>query len=192
MTEASPVLRVQATAPEMVRRLGLIVGGLAAVIARRFLRDPKFGALVAPLWGWLNRTVQRVGRAPVGAPVRVRAPVAPRVAPDDAAGRAVRPRLRLPTGRGWLVQALGWEAAGYGSQLQALMQEPEMVALLAAVPGVVRVLRPLGRMLGVTVGPVVVRVRKPRAPRVQKPKAAMFKPWSPGVIPDSWWPLKRG
>ena len=50
MTEAIPVLRVQATAPEMVRRLGLIVGGLAAVIARRFLRDPKFGALVAPLW----------------------------------------------------------------------------------------------------------------------------------------------
>ena len=199
MTEAIPVLRVQATAPEMVRRLGLIVGGLAAVIARRFLRDPKFGALVAPLWGWLNRTVQRVGRAPVGAPVRVRAPVAPRVAPDDAAGRAVRPRLRLPTGRGWLVQALGWEAAGYGSQLQALLAEPEMQALLDAVPAVGRALRPLGRMLGVQVGPARVKppaAAKPRAVRVRRPRAELVRAgdprrWSPGPIPSSWWPEKK-
>ena len=192
MTEASPVLRVQATAPEMVRRLGLIVGGLAAVIARRFLRDPKFGALVAPLWSWLNRTVQRFGRA--RPPVATRRQVVRTAPPRDA-----QARLRLPQGRGWLVQALGWEAAGYGSQLQALLAEPEMQALLDAVPAVGRALRPLGRMLGAQVGPARVKppaAAKPRAVRVRRPRAELVRAgdprrWSPGPIPSSWWPEKK-
>ena len=106
MTDASPVLRVRETAPETVLRLGLIVAGLAALIARRFLRDPKFGALVGPLWSWLNRSVQRFGRArsvavpmlPLAARARARAPM---VGVDRAA------RVRFPAGRGWLVTALG-------------------------------------------------------------------------------------
>ena len=183
MEITSPRARVGEVAPEMVRRVEMIVSAVAALIARRFLRDPRFMALIVPLWGWLNRTVRRMGRVRVVAAVPVvrakREPV------------ASVPRVRLPAGKAWLVKALGWEAAGYGSQLQALMQAPEMVALLAAVPGVVRVLRPLGRMLGVTVGPVVVRVRKPRAPKPRVRKVRL-KPWSPGPIPDAWWPLKRG
>ena len=187
MTDASPVLRVRETAPETVLRLGLIVAGLAALIARRFLRDPKFGALVGPLWSWLNRSVQRFGRArSVAVPMlplaaRARAPM---VGVDRAA------RVRFPAGRGWLVKALGWEAAGYGSQLQTLLAEPEMMALLDAIPAVGRVLRPLGRMLGVQVGPVVVKVAaapKPRAVRVRAPRPKREKPWSPGRIPVSWW-----
>ena len=183
MEITSPRACVGEVAPEMVRRVEMIVSAVAALIARRFLRDPRFMALIVPLWGWLNRTVRRMGRVRVVAAVPVvrakREPV------------ASVPRVLLPAGKAWLVKALGWEAAGYGSQLQALMQEPEMVALLAAVPGVVRVLRPLGRMLGVVVGPAVVRVRKPRVP---KPRVRKFrvKPWSPGPIPDAWWPLKRG
>ena len=182
MEIASPRARVGEVAPEMVRRVEMIVSAVAALIARRFLRDPRFMALIVPLWGWLNRTVRRMGRVRVVAAVPVvrakREPV------------ASVPRVRLPSGKAWLVKALGWEAAGYGSQLQALMQEPEMVALLATVPGVVRVLRPLGRMLGVVVGPVVVRVRKPRVPKPRVRKVRV-KAWSPGPIPDSWWPLKR-
>ena len=184
MTDASPVLRVRETAPETVLRLGLIVAGLAALIARRFLRDPKFGALVGPLWSWLNRSVQRFGRArSVAVPMlplaaRARAPM---VGVDRAA------RVRFPAGRGWLVKALGWEAAGYGSQLQTLLAEPEMVALLAALPAVGRVLRPLGRMLGVPVGPVVVKVAKVRVARVRRPRPRREKPWSPGRSPVSWW-----
>ena len=185
MTDASPVLRLTETAPETMRRLGLIVAGLAALIARRFLRDPKFGALVGPLWSWLNRSVQRFGCVrSLAVPAR---PLAAR-RPVVAVERPVR--VRLPGGRGWLVKALGWEAAGYGCQLEALLAEPEMMALLDAIPAVGRVLRPLGRMLGVQVGPVVVKVAaapKPRTVRVRAPRPKREKPWSPGRRSVSWW-----
>ena len=176
MSFVPPAPRVGDAAPETVQRLEMIVSAIAALIARRFLRDPKYMALIVPLWGWLNRTVRRFGRVRVvAAPKMVRAALARKVSV---------PRVRMPTGKAWLIKALGWEAAGYGSQLQALLAEPEMAALLATVPGAGRVLRPLGRMLGVEVGPVVVRVRKPRVKRE--------KPWSPGPIRADWWPKKRG
>ena len=170
MSGVLPVLRLSDVAPELVRRLGWIVAGLASVVARRFLKEPKFFALIIPLWGWLGRSGRRFGRVVVrpvaarevdAAPVvaRVRARVAP-----EAPGVA---RVRLPSGRGWLVRALGYEAAGYGSQLEALLREPEMAALLAGLPAVGRILRPLCRMLGV--GPKVVRVRV-RVARVARPR----------------------
>ena len=146
MKISSPTLRVGATAPETVRRLEMIVSAVAALIARRFLRDPRYLALIVPLWGWLNRTVRRFSRVPVVA--------APKVVRAAQARKVAVPRVRMPTGKAWLVKALGWEAAGFGCQLQALLAEPEMVALLAAVPRAQRVLRSLGRMLGVVVGPV--------------------------------------
>ena len=168
MARTSPILRIADAAPELVRRLTLIVGGVAALIARRFLRDPRFFKLTGPLWSWLNRTVQRFGRV--------------RTVPVD--------RVRLPSGRGWLVKALGWEAAGYGSQLDALLHEPEMVALLETVPAVGRLLRPLARMLGVTVGPVVVQAVAAvmRKVRPRKPRAKRMRPWSPGPIRPPWRP----
>ena len=50
---------------------------------------------------------------------------------------------------GWLVRAVGYEAAGFGSQLRAVLETPEMVALLAACPEAGRVLRPLCRALAI-------------------------------------------
>ena len=62
-----------------------------------------------------------------------------------------------------------------------------MQALLAEVPAVGRILRPLCRMLGVeALEPVQVKavvVRKARAP---KPRVAREKPWSPGPIRPLW------
>ncbi len=203
MNRVIPVLRVSDTAPEMVRRLGLIVAGIVAVVARRFLKDPTFHDVIVPLCGWLNRTWRRFGRVRVvpeapGAhevPKVVRAPVV-----RDAQVRVVR--RRLPLRRAWLVRALGWEVAGYGSQLQALLAEPEMVALLTAAPGVGRLLRPLCRMLGVTAlevarpakvvvapDPEVVRARKARV-RAHRLWVRRVKGWSPGPIPSAWWPQK--
>ena len=186
MKASSTVLRVSETAPEVVRRLEMIVSAVAALIARRFLRDPRYMALIVPLWGWLNRTVRRFGRVRVDA-----APIVVRVQRERAVAGAVA-RVRLPAGKAWLIKALGWEAVGFGSQLRTLLAEPEMAALLAALPRAQRVLRPLGRMLGVAVGPVVVRVRKPRPPVVRKPRVKKEKPWSPGPIRAAWWPAKRG
>ena len=62
---------------------------------------------------------------------------------------AVVALVRLPTRRGWLVEALGYQAAGYASQLAHLLAQPEMRAVLDAAPGFGRVLRPICWMLGI-------------------------------------------
>ena len=146
-------LHSPAVAPEVVCRLALILAGLAAVVARRFLREPKLVGLIIPLWSWLSRSARRFERA-VTRPV-VRVPAVVRV--RRVAARAVAvpsgiatPLVRLPSRKAWLVRALGWEAAAYGSQLSHLLGEPEMQAVLASVPAVGRILRPLCRMLGAT------------------------------------------
>jgi len=151
-----------ATAPELVRRFGAILMALAAVVARRFYRDPKLMALTLPLWSWLSRSVQRFGRAITRkSGVRAACPVRVRV-------RAVcAPRVRLPSRRGWLVGVLGYEAAGYGSQLEHLLAEPDMQALVAALPGLARIVRPLQRMLGLADGAAVIAA-PPRKPRVRR------------------------
>jgi len=167
----------------MARRFGIILGGLAALVARGLLRQPRYLALIPALWSWLNRTVQRFGRA-VARPGRVRVRV---TGPAEVAARVRAARLRLPAGRGWLVRALGYEAVAYGSQLEALLAEPEMAAILAAAPAVGRVLRPLCKMLGVApAGVVVAKAMRVRAPRVHAVRVRREKPWSPGPIRPFW------
>lgn len=115
--------------------------GLAGVVARRFLKDPRLLGLIGPLW----RRLTRIARRFEGAATRpARRPTARR----GKAAVATTVANRLPGGRGWLVRELGWEAAGYASQLAHLLAEPEMQALIAAAPRVGRVLRPVCRMLG--------------------------------------------
>ena len=180
-------------AAEMARRLALILSAVAALIARRFLRDPKFAAVIVPLWGWLGRSARRFERA-VTRPMKPRPTMPRRVEARTAGVRAedagVRPaRVRLPGGQGWLVKALGWEAAGYGSQLTALLAEPEMQAVLAAVPAVGRILRPVCRMLGVVpvgVVPAVRRVRKSRPPKVRMPRFSWKRAWA--EVENRPWP----
>ena len=167
MTLTPAPLSLPDTAPEMARRFGEILAALAALVARRFLRDPQFASVIVPLWSWLGRAARRMARAVERPPVVRTA----RVAKDRAepqAGARVRP-VRLPSRHGWLVRALGWEAAGYGSQLAALLAEPGMQAVLAALPGTGRILRPLCRMLGMTVPPVVARPKPARKKRVRLP-----------------------
>jgi hypothetical protein len=141
---------VQAFAPDFARRLGVILAALTALIARRFLREPRLAALIVPLWTRLRRAAGRFERLMVGL----------------AAGRLPRPRRSgapssaspgcghcgagaLPTGRGWLVAALGPEAAVCATQLAALLAEPATVELLALAPSARRILRPIARMLAV-------------------------------------------
>ena len=142
----SPFIRPDA-APEMVLRFGVIMAGLAALIARRFLRMPHLMRFTALLYGRIIRAVGRFERA-LGRPKRVRAK---RVA---RAGDVRTQAVSLPRGHGWLVRELGYEAAAFMGQLEALLAEPAMQAALAGAPG--RVLRPICRMLGAVAAPVVV------------------------------------
>lgn len=125
--------------------------------------------------------------------VTPRAGTADRVVADAGSGRAVgaRPHAALPRRFGWLVAMGGNEAACYGSQLQALLADPEMAAFVAACPQARRVLRPVCRALCVdlpwVVAPVVAgavrdggRVVRPRAMR---PRPAPFRiPLPRGVL----------
>ena len=133
------------------------------------------------------------GRFRAGTLCRVvgRASVAARVVAEG--GRARVGRV-WPGRFGWLVRAASWQAAGYGSQLQEVLRQPEMVELLMAAPRAARILRPVCRMLAVDMAllrpgvvvevvaskavPVVkVRVRRVRAPvdwgRIPLPRGAL-------------------
>ena len=146
------------TAPELARRFAVIMAGLGALIARRFVKMPHLSGVTLLLWGRLNRAVRRLHRALTQKPGKLRAKRAP----------VVRVRsMSLPSGRGWIVRELGWEAATYMGQLEALLAEIGTRATLAAAPGAARILRPICRMLGV----VVAELPKNR-PRFVEPGAA--------------------
>ena len=130
----------------LAARLTTILGLVAALVARRFLQMPALSPHTRTLWGWLQRRIQRCGRLCA----RVQAGRV-RVSRPKPAGTPARTgvRVRMPQGRGWLVQALGHEAAAYASQLHALLAEPGVTELLAEVPALARLLAPIRRMLGV-------------------------------------------
>ena len=69
---------------------------------------------------------------------------------------------------------------GLDEMLQALLDDPEMRALLAAAPQAGRILRPLWRKLSPRPLPAVLRLpprpRKPRPPRAKPPVVVRVKP----------------
>ena len=165
-------------APALALRLGVILHGLMALVARGFLRRPRLLGLIVPFWGWLSRKRQRFERM-MTRPLRVRAP---RLA-GPAIARAVRvrtPSVAFPRGRGWLVKELGWEAAAYMSQLAALLDDPAMRAALAARPGLARVLRPVCHVLGVDALTLPVKPRRRRTRRVVRVAAPAPVTFAPG------------
>ena len=61
MTAPSPLLSDDGAA--LVRRVGMILLGLAGLVAARFLRNPRLVGLIGPLWRRLTHVAGRVGRA---------------------------------------------------------------------------------------------------------------------------------
>ena len=185
---------VQAFAPEFARRFAGIMAMLVAIIARRFLRDPRLIPLSIPLCGRLNRAVRRftrlmaqvaTGCLPQPRPHRPGTPASP--SPGKSPGA-----IALPTARGWFLHVLGYEGVACGSQLQALMAEPGAAEVLAQVPGARRILNWLVRLL--TVGPRPRPLRSvPVAPGAPVPTPAPIPAPSPAPKPvrapaPSWAP----
>jgi hypothetical protein len=168
---ASPTL---SRAPDFARRLGVILAGLAALIARRFVRDPFHAALIVPLWRHITRAARRLDRA------FARLAAAPAPAPSPRRPHPAGPHRRsvLPTRRGWLVATLGSEAAAYASQLKFLLAEPEAADALANSLAARRTLAPIRRMLGLT-------PPRPRRPRVRVRKQPP-PPAAPRPTPPAW------
>ena len=141
------------TAPELARRFAVIMAGLGTLIARRFLKMPHLSGFTVLLYGRLNRAVRRLHRAltrPAGKVRAARARAGRADGAPAASGAVARERpVALPSGRGWIVRELGWEAAAYMLHLEVLLAEPGTQAALEAKPGLWRILRPICRMLGV-------------------------------------------
>ena len=120
----------------------VVVGGLNSGLS---------GKMIIQLWRRLTLIAMRLSIANAW-PIRSRAG---RQAPLDRERRKPEPRpepqykpFRLPTGDAWLLRLVP-EAQSYADQLQSMLMEPEMAALLQSRPGLDRLLRPLCRMLGV-------------------------------------------
>jgi hypothetical protein len=163
---------VSAFAPDFARRLGLILTTLAALIARHFLREPALAALIVPLWRRLNRATRRFERLMVRLAAG-RLPKPHRSGP----GGPHRSAGALPKGRGWLVRALGPEAAACAMQLETLLAEPAAAELVVVAPTARRILRPIARMLAI--GAFALR---PRPARVAPMAAPPGEPPSLGEV----------
>jgi hypothetical protein len=95
--------------------------------------------------------------------------------PRKRPGQAPPPKNPLPQKFGWLLKLVP-DAIGYRCQLENLLLDPEMAALISAAPGpMAKTLRPLCRMLGLTPPPILApppRAKpKPRPPKPARPPA---------------------
>jgi hypothetical protein len=145
-------------------RFALIMDGLKRAVAEKIADYPWTGPMVVYVWNRLHRinavfqalaALILAGELP---PERVCRPRAARVqssVPALPGPDAQKPVWRLfSCGRAWLVAAMPslarrFGAAQFGSQLQYLLADPEMMALVAASPRMQRTLRPLLWMLGI-------------------------------------------
>jgi hypothetical protein len=158
-------------------RFAIILAGLRQVVAAQSISKRMADELIRLLWDRLGRLGQRFAKVVAQLEAgTLRPPAPPRERPAGARPERPSPALRLPNGFAWLVRIAGWEAAGRGSQLQYLLRDPEMAALIAAAPQLVRLLRPLCRMLGIdTAGllpPPVKRRRASEQAQASAPQAA--------------------
>jgi len=149
------------------------------------------GPLILAIWNYLGgimngfaAIVAKVRAGTLPAP-RVRKPRAPRPPAEPPVPKKPRKPSLLPRGKIWLVRLFGWHIGGHACQLETLLKDPDMAALIAAAPQLGRLIRPLCRALGRDPGaaslpPRPPKPKKPRKPRPPRPKAPRPEhPWGP-------------
>ena len=177
-------------------RFAAIIEFLCRAVAARAAeaQRPNFSSLAARLtaplfclaWSRLRRAAPRfahlAARIRPGAPprphIRRALPAAARPAPAGPAAASTGPRRsweRLPRRVGWLLPIVPAARPG-ANYLGLLLADPEVAALLAASPGLRRLLRPLCRMLAVV---------PPPAPAPPPPPPTPPPPTPPSPAPPS-------
>ncbi len=152
-------------------RFGLLVERLRWTLADWVDRNPRkrdvLGPLALLLWKYLQRTTRKLAALHAQFAAGTLAPRkdrAPRRAAEPA--ESTSRREKLPGG-----PVLARFGAGYlGAWLLALVDDPEMQALLAASPQAGRLLRPLWRRLTNDPLPAPLRL-PPKPPRSEQPLA---------------------
>ncbi len=165
------------TPSDLSDRFAAILEGLYQATART-VRDPVSGLLILLICGRLRRITARfaalAARYAAGTLRPLRTPTTePRTEPgapglDAPPPRDPPPRDPLPRGYAWLIRLVPG-AANFGSQLTYLLSQPEMAAMIAEVPRMATLLRPLCRALAAHPTPPLPpdppRIRPPRPPR---------------------------
>jgi hypothetical protein len=138
----------------ITHRLGEIFTALRAGVAAQSAYRRMTGLLIIRIWGQLHwiekRLYSALTRAAAGQPPRISGPRPAR----EAAATAVPRKLRLSRREGWLIPLMPPSqprhiAAAYAGQVQHVLANPEFAPYLTH-PSVIRALRPLCRMLGIT------------------------------------------
>ena len=153
-------------------RFGLLVERLRWTLADWVDRNPRnrdvLGPLALLLWKYLQRTTRKLAALHAQFAAGTLAP-----RKDRAPRRAAEPAESTPPERSKLPSGpvLARFGAGYlGAWLLALVDDPEMQALLAASPQAGRLLRPLWRRLTNDPLPAPLRL-PPKPPRSEQPLA---------------------
>jgi hypothetical protein len=132
--------------------------------------------LIALITDRLRRIKQRFADVAARVAAGTYSPRRPSAAPRKRPGQSPPPQNRLPQKFGWLLP-LEAQAVVYRSQLEHLLREPEVAALLAAAPAAMRrPVRALCWMLDLTPPPVLALPARPRPPRPPAAKPAAPSP----------------
>ena len=183
MNPATPL----APAERFSRILDLLCRAIAARSARRWgVPGPLAAPLALLIWARLRRLAARFTRLAARLEAARLEPAPPPAARRPRSRRPdTPPQPRpppLPRGHAWLVGLVGYEAAGGASQMQHLLSEPDMAALIAADPRRMgRLLRPLCRMLGIAPPPAIAKPPPPVARTAPPCPAAMTR--TPATAP---------
>ncbi|WP_288038653.1 hypothetical protein, partial [Acidiphilium sp.] len=140
-------------------RFDAFIEALCAHIAGEGAKRRIAGPLIILIWQRLRRLAARFARL-VTTPPRARA--------TRPAGRSGPPHT-LPRAFGWLARLIPGTAS-VAAQFRALLDTPDMAALIAATPEAGRILRPLCHTLGIRPPAPLRRPRRPRrAPPSETP-----------------------
>ena len=157
----SAVLAASSLPARFAAAIDLLCRGLTVSLPKQWDAAP----LVLPAWIRLRRLLARFA-ALVAALEAGRFPVARRTTAAASRPRPAAPATRPPSGSGWLLRLAPALDTRLGrAQVESLLADPELLALLARAPQAGRILRPLCHMLRIEPPP---SLRLPRPPRPQR------------------------
>jgi hypothetical protein len=154
----SAVLAAPSLPARFAAAIDLLCRGIAASLPKHWDAAP----LALPAWTRLRRLLARFA-ALVAAVEAGRFPAARPTTTAASRPRTGASAVRLPGGSGWLLRlAPALETRLGRAQVESLLGDPELRALLAQAPQAGRILRPLCHMLRIEPPP---SLRLPRRPR---------------------------
>jgi hypothetical protein len=151
-------------------RFASIIEGLLRALTTQGRESRLCGALLTLLHKRLLRTRNRF----TVLAARVRDGALPEVAParhqtqsQEARPRPSSPPALLPRGFGWIIRMVPkpWLVNHWRAQLNEMLDDPELVAIVAVAPQMGRELRPLCHMLAIEPPPALALPRRPRRRR---------------------------